>query len=60
MRNAPFLLCGDFNARTANKQPYHVHDSDYFSTIQQEDLYFDHHHHHHESLSQTTKMSVTL
>ena len=35
----PFLLCGDFNARTGNKQPYHVLDMEYFTTVAQDEQY---------------------
>ena len=37
--NVPFLLCGDFNARTGNKQPYHVLDMEYFTTVAQDEQY---------------------
>ena len=35
----PYLLCGDFNARTGNKQPYHVLDMEYFTTVAQDEQY---------------------
>ena len=37
--SVPFLLCGDFNARTDNKQPYHVLDMEYFTTVAQDEQY---------------------
>ena len=37
--NAPFVLCGDFNARTGNKQPYRVLDMEYFTTVAQDEQY---------------------
>ena len=37
--NVPFSLCNDFNARTAKKQPYHVHDIEYLTTAAQEEHY---------------------
>ena len=40
--NAPFLLCGDFNARTGNRQPYHVLDMEYFTTVAQDEQYGAH------------------
>ena len=32
-------MCGDFNARTGNKQPYHVLDMEYFTTVAQDEQY---------------------
>ena len=32
-------MCGDFNARTGNKQPYHVLDMEYFTIVAQDEQY---------------------
>ena len=37
--NVPFLLCGDFNARTGHKQPNQVLDMEYFPTVTQDEQY---------------------
>ena len=37
--SVPFLLCGNFNARTGNKQSYHVLDMEYFTTVARDEQY---------------------
>ena len=32
-------MCRDFNARTGNKQPYHVLDMEYFTIVAQDEQY---------------------